>query len=27
VGAVSRALQPPPERVRTYGRRGALRGR
>ena len=27
VGAVAKALQPPPGRVHTYGRRGALRGR
>ncbi len=27
VGNVVRALQPPPVRVSTYGRRGALRGR
>lgn len=27
VGSVARALQPAPERVSTYGRRGSLRGR
>ncbi len=27
VGAVALALKPPPGRIRTYGRRGALRGR